>query len=207
MLASAVAGHVRTGRWLLALAPVVAAVVLMFVFGLAAGGAAGTRSATNPAVPVPGLLTVSDVGPGWSTSHTGALSAEPAGCFRPRAALLASSPRSIVGVLLTGPAGIPQVDEIAARFASDAAAAAGFEAVDRTLGGCKGPEPVALPVRADRSAAALVIAAAEPQTAGVDFVVAQRGSGVVLLVYGSAGVPGGRAVSRLADAAVAHLGP
>ena len=179
----------------------------MVVFGLADGGAAGVRSPTNPAVPVPGLLSPSDAGAGWTATHSGALGTEPSGCFRPRAALLGSSPRSAVAILLTAPAGVPQVDEIAARYATTSQAAAAVDAVTRNFDGCEGPEPVAIPVDADRSAAALVTVNAGSQTAGVDFVVAQRGSGVVLLVYGTAGVPGPGAVSRLADRALGRLGP
>ena len=206
VVASVAAGRPRAGRWILALAPVATAVVFMVVFGLA-GGAAGVRSPTNPAVAVPGLLSPGDAGRGWTATHSGALGAEPAGCFRPRATLLGSSPRSVVGILLTGPAGIPQVDEIAARYATASQAAAAVDAVTRTFHGCAGPEPVSIPVDAGRSAAALVTADAGPQTAGVDFVVAQRGKGVVLLVYGTEGVPDSAAVSQLADRALVRLGP
>ncbi|HVA75187.1 MAG TPA: hypothetical protein VNF71_11555 [Acidimicrobiales bacterium] len=213
MLASVAAGHVKAGRWVLAVAPVIAAVLLMVVFGLAGGGAAATRPATNPAVSVPGLLRASDAGAGWTATHSGALVAEPAGCFHPRASMIASGPRSLVGIVLTGPGGLPQVDEIVARYATSSEAAAGYASVERTLDGCTGLVPADLAVTADRSAAALVTTPfasgtnGGSETAGVDFVVAQKGTGVVLLAYGSAGVPDAAGVSRLADRAVERLGP
>ncbi|HET7523678.1 MAG TPA: hypothetical protein VFJ79_05990, partial [Acidimicrobiales bacterium] len=81
MVASVAAVRPGKGRWVLALSPVVTAVVLMVGFGLAAGGAAGSRAPTNPAVAIPGLLTPADAGTGWTATHSGALAVEQPGCF------------------------------------------------------------------------------------------------------------------------------
>lgn len=203
MVASVAAGHVKAGRWVLAVAPVLVAVLFMVVFGLAGGGAAASRPATNPAVAVPGLLTARDAGVGWTATHAGAVNPEPVGCLRPRAALIGSSPRSLVGVLLTGPGGLPEVDEVAARYATGGSARAAFDSVARMLDSCPTVSPTRITAIGDRSAAAQLVTGG----AGADFVVAQNGTGVVLLVYGSAGVPDASAVSHLADRAVQRLGP
>lgn len=203
MLASVAAGHVRAGRWTLAVTPVLAAVVLMVVFGLAGGGAAASRPATNPAVAVPGLLSAPDAGSGWTATPAGAIGVEPAGCLRPRAALIASSPRSLVGVLLTAPAGLPQVDEVAARYSTGGAAGAAFDSVAQMLDACSTVSRMRIASTGGRTAAAQLFT----DGAGVDFLVAQKGSGVVLLVYGSAGAPDTSAVTRLSDRAVQRLGP
>lgn len=203
MLASVAAGHVKAGRWALAVGPVFAAVVLIVVFGLAGGGAAASRPATNPAVPVPGLLTAGDAGAGWSATHADAIAVEPPGCLRPRALLVASSPQSLVGVLLAAPGGIPQVDEIAARYPTGGAAGAAFDSAARMLGACSTVRPIGIASTGGHTTAAQLLS----DGAGADFVVAQRGTGVVLLVYGSAGVPDTSAVSHLAERAVQRLGP
>lgn len=211
MVASVAAGRPGKGRWLMALSPVVTAVVLMVGFGLAAGGAAGSRAPTNPAVAIPGLLTPADAGAGWTATHSGALAAEQPGCFRPRAAMLASSPRSLVGVLLSGPAGLPQVDEIAARYADTGGAISAFGSVSRALrcsayatpAGAATVVPLAAPTMGDRATAAAVIL----QSGGADVVVAQRGTAMVLVVYGTAGVPDAAAAGRLAAKALERVGP
>ena len=216
MLASVAASQPRVGRWLLALAPVVTAVVLIIVFGFAERGAEGVRSATNPAVPVPGLLAAGDGGPGWTSTSAGALQAEPSGCFRPRAALLESSPRSVVGVLLTGPAGLPTVDEVAARYPSVDRAVAGFDSVATTLRSCDtfttsagdaAVNPIRIAVKGGRSAAARVALGAGASSAGADFVAVQRGSAVAVIVYGAGGTPDPSTVAALAARASERLGP
>lgn len=210
-MASMAAGRPRVGRWALALSPVAFAVSLMVAFGLAAGGAAGSRSATNPAVGVPGLLSTADVGRGWTATHSGAISAEEGGCFRPRAAMLASSPRSLVGVILSGPAGLPQVDEIAARYATGSAAASAFESVKSALEcgtytTASGPAEVT-PIRIGTTAERAAAAQAVLRSGSADFVAAQKGSGLVIVVYGSTGMPDATAVNRLTAKALQHLGP
>lgn len=211
MVASVAAGRPGKGRWLLALSPVATAVVFMVGFGLAAGGAAGSRAPTNPAVPIPGLLAPGDAGPGWSATHSGALAAEQPGCFRPRAAMLASSPSSLVGVLLSGPDGLAQVDEIAARYADTASAVSAFESVERALrcpsyttpAGAASVLALAAPTLGDRAAGARVIVG----SGGADFVVAQRGTGMVVVVYGTGGAPAADAANRLTARALERLGP
>ena len=211
MVASLAAGRPGKGRWLLAVSPVVTAVFLMVGFGLAAGGAAGSRAPTNPAVPVPGLLTPADAGPGWTATHSGALDAEQPGCFRPRAAMLASSPSSLVGVLLSGPAGLSEGDEIAARYADTGGAVSAFDSVARALrcsayatpAGAATVVALAGPTVGDRAAGAEVIL----QSGGADVMVAQRGTAIVLVVYGTAGVPDARVADHLTAKALERLGP
>lgn len=211
MVASVAAGRPGKGRWLLAVSPVVTAVVLMVGFGLAAGGAAGSRAPTNPAVPIPGLLAPADAGPGWTATRSGALAAEQPGCFRPRAAMLASSPSSLVGVVLNGPDGLPQVDEIAARYADTARATSAFDSVARELrcsvyrtpAGVATVVALAAPTVGDRAAGARVLVG----SGGADFVVAQRGTGLVLVVYGIGGAPAADSANRLTARALGRLGP
>lgn len=211
MVASMAARRPQTGRRLLALSPLAAAVALMVVFGLGDVGAAGSRASTNPAVAVPGLLTTADTGPGWTATHAGSIEAEAPGCFRPRAAMLASSPRSLVGVLLTRAGGLPQVDEIAARYTSSAGATAAFAAVAGTLrcatfatpGGDASVTRAPVAREGDRAAGATV----SLRGGGAEFVVAQRGTGLVLVVYGTAGAPDPSASGRLVARALERLGP
>jgi len=186
-------------------------VVLMVGFGLAAGGAAGSRAPTNPAVAIPGLLTPADAGPGWTATHSGALAAEQPGCFRPRAAMLASSPSSLVGVLLIGPGGLPQVNEIAARYLDTRSAISAFDSVAGELrcsayatpAGAATVVPLAAPGAGDRAAGARVIV----QSGGADVAVAQRGTGMVLVFYGTAGMPPAGVVDRLTARALERLSP
>lgn len=211
MVASVAAGRRGKGRWLLAVSPVLTAVFLMVGFGLAAGGAAGSKAPTNPAVPVPGLLTPADAGPGWTATHSGALAAEQPGCFRPRAAMLASSPTSLIGVLLTGPAGLAQVDEIAARYADTGSAVSAFDSVARALRcsayatptGAATVVPLAATAGRDRAAGARLIV----ESGGADVLVAQRGSGMVLVVYASTGLPADDVANNLTAKALERLGP
>src|SRR5579863_6030654 len=133
MVVSVAAGRPRTARWVLAAAPVLTAVVLMVAFGLAAGSAAGSRPATNPAVGVPGLLTAADAGHGWTATYAGAIVSEGPGCFRPRAAMAASGPGSLVAVVLSAPGGLPQVNEMAARYPTAGAATAAFASVAHAM--------------------------------------------------------------------------
>lgn len=211
MVASVAAGRLGTGRWVLAISPVAAAVVLMVVFGLAAGSAAGSKAATNPSVGVPGLLNAVDAGRGWTATHSGAISAEQTGCFRPRAAMLASAPRSLVGVILVGPVGLPQVDEIAARYATSSGALRAFDSLKvamscgtyTTASGVAMVVPLRVRAAADHAAGAL--ATVESGTA--DFVAVQKGTGLALIVYGSTGTPDAAALNRLTARALQRLGP
>ena len=224
MLASAAGGHARR-------APRVAAVRARRRFLVAAGTCCAAVAATvwmvlpapSPAVPstspyvrVPGLLAAGDGGPGWTSTTANALQAEPVGCFRPRAELMAGAARSVVAVLISAPAGIPTVDEVAARYANADRAVAGFDSVAANLRACAtfatsagdaAVNPIGIEVTGARSAAARVLLGSGASSAGADFVAIQRGSAVAVIVYGAGGTPDQSTVAGLAARASERLGP
>ena len=212
------AGHRRSGgrsaRWRRLLLAGVFAEIAVAAAWLAVPAAPSTTAAVN----VPGLLSAADAGPGWTATHIGALAAEPAGCFRPRASLMASTPSSLVAVLLTAPAGIPSVDELAARYPSASRATAGFDSLVASMHACRRAQeaginaaiaPIAVaPPGYDFSAVRLSAGAgAGDAVVGADDLAARKGTGVVLVVYGTVGAPDATAVGHLASTALARLGP
>lgn len=225
MLASAAGGHVRTEpratagrarRRFLAAAGTCCACAFAATMWLVLQGSAPAVPSTSPEVRVPGLLAAVDAGPGWTSTTVGALQAEPAGCFRPRAELMASSPRSAVAVLISAPAGLPTVDEVAARYATADRAVAAFDAAAADLRACRTFDtpagiatvsPIRMAVNGASSAAARVVLGTGASTAGADFVAVQRGAAVAVLVYGTGGTPDQSTVSALAAKASERLGP
>lgn len=223
MLASTAAGGIEAapptararGRFF-AGAGTLCAVVAAVTAWLVLPGSPSVVPSTSPEIRPPGLLVAGDAGPGWTSTKAGALQAEPAGCFRPRATLMASSPRSLVAVLISAPAGVPTLDEVAARYADAGQATAGFDSVAADLRACAtfatsvgaaAVEPIRVPVGGARSAAARVSVAAGAESAAADFVAVQRGRTVAVIVYGTAGAPDESTVASLAATASRRLGP
>jgi hypothetical protein len=164
------------------------------------------------------LLEVSDLGNGWIATPVVA-GRESATCFRPRADLYSTNPsQTASSSWVNASGGLPTASEIVASYPSVLGAERAFDEVQSALSGCSrfvaisgkqtaqatvGVAP--LPAVGDRSAAFQVIVTLGSAVGGADFVVAQRSSRVMLLVYGDSGQPDPDRVGVIESAAAARL--
>ena len=220
-----VPAHRRRTRWVRPLV-VVVAVELAVASGALAGGIRATRAGARPpvpavasAAPVASLLAPSDLGAGWLPKAL-VPAAEAGSCFAPRAALYSTGPASTQsGSWSTGDVGLPASSEVIASYPSATAATRAFAAVTAAVSGCNGFDypsagqpatvavaPAPVPLLGDRSAAYQVTADVGGSVAGADFVLVQRATHVLLLVYSAAGVPNAARVAALGATATARLG-
>lgn len=217
--------HRRRTRWVRPLVVLVALEIATASVALAGGIRAARVTARPPAAvvtssaPVASLLAPSDLGAGWVPK---ALAPTPAAgsCFSPRAALYSTGPASTqAGSWSTGDVGLPAASEVIASYPAAEAATRAFASVTASVAGCTGFDypsvgqpttvavaPAAVPLLGDRSAAYQVTADVGGSVGGADFVLVQRATHVLLLVYSSAGVPNAARVAALGATATARLG-
>jgi hypothetical protein len=209
----------RPVRWWM-----LAAFITLSAIALALAGAEVTRAvgwtASSSGGQGTALLGTGALGSGW-VRVPDAVSTDNSGCFQPHSSLFATGPAGTAAASwAAGPASLPMATETVAAYPSPAAAQVAYQTVVKALSGCTG---FATPVAASGSIGAPVRAVVTPwrltsavgylvtvRVNGVvgaaDFVLAQRGSHVMLLVYSDAEVPAPGRVSALTAAALARIG-
>ncbi len=200
---------------------VLAAFITLSAIALALAGAEVTRAVGWTTAGSGGagasLLTTSALGPGW-VRVPNAVSTDDSGCFQPHSALFATGPvGSAAASWAATPASLPMATETVAGYQSATSAQAAYDAVVRSVSGCTSfatgsAGPAGAPVRAAVTPLGLagatgyqVIVHLNGVVGAADFVLAQRGSHVLLLVYSDARIPARAQVSALTAAALAGL--
>lgn len=206
----------RPVRWWM-----LAAFITLAAIALALAGAEVTRAVGLTAAGSGGdgvsLLPTSALGPGW-VRVPNAVSADGSGCFQPHSGLFATGPASTAAASwAASPANLPMATETVAGYQSPAAAQVAYEAVKKDLSGCTSfatggtgsaggaVRAVVTPLGLAGAAGYLVTVRVDGVVGAADFVLAQRGSHVLLLVYSDARIPAHGRVSALTAAALAGI--
>ncbi len=206
----------RPVRWWM-----LAAFITLSAIALALAGAEVTRAVgwTTAGSGEEGasLLTTSAFGPGW-VRVPNAVSTDDSGCFQPHSALFATGPvSSAAASWAASPASLPMATETVAGFQSAAAAQVAYHGVVTALSGCTSfatadsgsagapVRAVVAPLRLAGAAGYLVTVHLYGVVGAADFVLGQRGSQVLLLVYSDARIPAPAQVSALTAAALARI--
>jgi hypothetical protein len=197
-----------------------AALITLSAMALAVAGAEITRAvgwtAPASAADAASLLPATALGPGW-VRVPNAVNTTAGGCFEPHSDLLATRPASSAAASWAArPAGLPMATETVFGYRSAPAATTAIQSVVAALSGCRsfvagvgspGPGVPASVVGlgVPRLVGYLVRVRLDGVVGAADFVLARRGSHLLLVVYADAQVPAEDRVSALATAAVARL--